>query len=229
MGIRVLLADDHQIFREGLRSILEENGWVVVVGEAENGLEAVELARQMRPDVVVMDVGMALANGIGATRQIVSKRLARVVVLSMYDDEETVTEAIQAGASGYVPKQSAGQELIDAIEAVQRGDLFLSRALPRRLRDALRAAKGRAVRPTGRLAALTARQRQVMQLLAEGHTNKEMAHHLDIAVETVKSHRKNLKRALGFKTTAEVIRWAVEQGVVRKPTRRTATDRPRAD
>jgi len=202
---------------------------VVVVGEAEDGLEAVELARRIRPDVVVMDVGMALANGIEATREIVRKRLARVVVLSIYDDEETVTEAIQAGARGYVPKQSAGQELIDAIEAVQRGDLFLSRTLPHRLRDALHAAKGRAARPTGRLAALTTRQRQVMQLVAEGHTNKEIADRLDIAVETVKSHRKNLKRALRVTSTAEVIRKAVEWGVVRKPTRRTAAARLPAD
>ena len=225
MTIRVLLADDHRMFREGLRRILEEEGNVEVVGEAANGIEAVQLARQTVPDVVVMDIGMALANGIEATRQIVHDDLGRVVVLSIYDDDETVIQAFRAGATGYVPKKSAGRELLNAIEAVHRGDLFISPNLPARLRSSLLAGRP-ARRGSGRLDTLSNRQRQVLQLLAEGHTNKQMAAILGIAVETVKSHRKSLKRTLGLKTVAEMTRFALENGLVRRPARTVSADPP---
>jgi two-component system response regulator NreC len=224
--IRVLLADDHRIFREGLRRILEEEGQVEVVAEADDGLQAVELARQTRPDVVVMDIGMAITNGIDATRQIVRKRLAQVVVLSMYDDEETIAQAMWAGARGYVPKKSAGRELIDALECVQRGELFLSRTLPHRLREALSTTNRPRRHGASRLSLLTPRQRQVLQLVAEGHTNKSIAALLGIAVETVKSHRKNLKRVLGIDSVARLTRFAIQAGLIRQPTRPSADKAP---
>jgi len=216
----VLLADDHRIFREGLRRILEEEVQVEVVAEADDGLQALELTRLTHPDVVVMDIGMARGNGIEATRRIVRKGMARVVILSMYDDEDTVTQAMQAGARAYVPKKCAGRELIDALRAVQRGERFLSHALPQRLRRALARPKRPARRcAANRLSTLTPRQRQVLQLVAEGHTNKSIASLLSIQVETVKSHRKNLKRALGIDGVAGLTRFAIQSGLVRQPSR----------
>lgn len=187
------------------------------MGEADDGLQAVELARLTRPDVVVMDIGMARGNGLEATRRIARKRLARVVVLSMYDDEDTVAQAIQAGARAYVPKKSAGRELIDALKAVQRGEVFLSQVFPLRLRQAVTNRKKRPRSQADRLSTLTPRQRQVLQLVAEGHTNKGIASLLGIEAETVKSHRKGLKRVLGIDSVAGLTRFAIQTGLVRQP------------
>jgi DNA-binding NarL/FixJ family response regulator len=226
VSTRVLLADDHRIFREGLRRVLEEVPEIEVVADAENGLEAVQQAAAVRPDVIIMDVGMALTNGIEATRQIVRKRLGRVVMLSMYDDEETVTQAIRMGARGYLPKSSAGRELVDAIQAVQRGEVFLSETLPASLRERLVGAAAHAGRAGDRLSALTTRQRQVLQLVAEGHTNRDIAVLLNVAVETVKSHRKGLKRVLGIDSVAGLTRFAIQTGLVRQPSRRPGAAPP---
>lgn len=219
MAIRVVLADDHRMFREGLRRVLEESGQVEVVGEAENGLEAVERAAEVRPDAVVMDVGMALMNGVEATSQIARKKYSRVVVLSIYEDETTVTQALRAGALGYVVKSSAGRELIDALQAVLKGQVFLSPSLPQALRDTVINHRRGPRSGAGPLAALTRRQRQILQLLAEGHTNKEIAGLLGLAAETVKSHRKGLMSALGVRGVASLTQIALQYGLVRRPER----------
>jgi DNA-binding NarL/FixJ family response regulator len=219
MAIRVVLADDHRMFREGLRRVLEESGQVEVVGEAANGLEAIERAAELRPDVVIMDVGMAIMNGVEATSQIARKKFARVVVLSIYEDESTIGQALRAGALGYVVKSSAGRELIDCLHVVLKGEVFLSPSLPPALRDAVANHPRGPKAGAGPLAALTRRQRQVLQLLAEGHTNKEIADLLGLSPETVKSHRKTLMSALGVRGVAHLTQLALAHGLVRRPQR----------
>ena len=215
--MNVLLADDHQIFREGLRRILEDNRFAVVA-EASNGLEAVERAVATRPDVVVMDVGMPIMNGIEATAQVVRRGAGRVVVLSIYDDESAVIRAFRAGASAYVHKRAAGRELMDALDACSRGEIFLSRMLPEAVRRrVLDSVRGGERFPGDALSSLTRRQRQVLQMVAEGLTSKEIAKILRINLETVKSHRKALMRKLDIHSVAGLTQFAIETGLIRRP------------
>jgi DNA-binding NarL/FixJ family response regulator len=215
MAFRVLLADDHQMFREGLRKLLEDDHRVEVVAEAANGLDALHKAAECRPDVVIMDVGMAVMNGVDSTEQIRRQGLARVIVLSIYEDEETVAQAIRAGALGYLTKASAGRELFDALDAVMRGEVYLSRGFSETLRRRLAEAPPRRRAARNPLDALTGRQRQVLQLLAEGHTNKDIARLLGLSVETVKSHRQGLAATLGVRGVAGLTKIAIEHGLIR--------------
>lgn len=221
--MRILLVDDHEIFRDGLRRILEEEGGFEVVGEATNGLEAIERAAALRPDVILMDIGLEMMNGTEATTYIVRKRLGRVVVLSMYTDDDTVVRAIRAGAVGYVSKGAAGRELIQALQAAERGEVFLSSSLCPRLRETLARTRAASRLGTDRLSSLTPRQRLVLQLVAEGHTSKEIGRLLDITAETVKSHRKNLMKVLGIRSVAGLTHFALEHGLVHRPTPRPPT------
>jgi len=206
---RVLLADDHALVRAGLRALLERLPNVEVVGEAEHGAEAVKLAAQLRPDVVLMDVSMPILNGIEATRRTVKLRpRPRVLVLSMHDDPVYVRKALSAGASGYLLKTAPRRELELALAAVIRGEIWISPSIARTMVDDI-----------GRRAPnhdeLTPRQREILQLIAEGHTTKQIARRLHIGVKTVETHRSQLMERLDIHNIAGLVRYAIRSGIIR--------------
>lgn len=211
--IRVLLAEDHTIVRKGLRSILGSVTDIEVVGEAADGREAVAMVPELRPDVVVMDFAMPNLNGLETTRQITRLQPeVNVVILSMHQSEEYVFQALRAGATGYVIKQAAPTELITAIQAAHRGESFLSPSISRTVIDAyVRRAEASS---EGSLELLTDREREVLQLIAEGHPNRVIAEKLCISVKTVETHRAHLMDKLGIHSTAELARYAVRRGMI---------------
>jgi two-component system response regulator NreC len=212
--IRVLLAEDHTIVRKGLRSLLDGETGIEVIGEAGDGREAVEKVQQLLPDVVVMDITMPALSGLEATRQI-KKRFpeVKVLILTMHATEEYVFQILRAGASGYVVKQAAPAELISAIRAVCRGESFLSPAISRKVvEEYIRQAE--AIEGKDSYDRLTDREREVLQLVAEGHSNQEIAGLLHISVKTVETHRTNLMAKLDIHSTAELTRYAIRKGVI---------------
>jgi two-component system response regulator NreC len=214
MPIRILLADDHKLMRQGLRQILEHDPEFVIVAEAESGAEAVEQAQAHRPEVVVMDIAMKELNGIEATVQII-KRLPNttVLILSMYSDERYVIRAVRAGARGYILKNSAGDELIQAVHAVQKGTAFFSPAVARVFRDGYGRLKD-ATEAVDPYELLTDRERHVYQLLAEGNCNKDIANRLDLSLHTVETHRWRIMDKMSLHSVAELVLSAVRRGLV---------------
>jgi two-component system, NarL family, response regulator NreC len=212
--LRVLLGDDHTVLRQGLRKILEDRRDWRVVAEAGNGRDAVREAIEQKPDVAVLDIGMPLLNGIEATRQIARRAPSvRVLILSMHSDQAYVTQAVQAGARGYLLKESAGAELIEAIAAVAAGKSFFSPAVAQVVfDDYVRSLADRGI--TDRYDALSEREREVLQLVAEGKSSKEIADVLSISPATVETHRTHLLQKLGLRNTAEVVRFAARRGIV---------------
>lgn len=216
MSIRVLIADDHQIVRDGLKSMLAKSLDVEVVGEAENGREAVSLARELGPDVVVMDIGMRELNGIDATRQIVDEVAGtKVIALSMHSDRRYVSEMLAAGASGYLLKDGAFDELASAIRAVADGRTFLSQGVADTvLEDYRRQLSGSPqTAPAGNSRPLSGREREVLQLIAEGLSTKEIAARLHLSVKTVETHRRQIMEKLGIYNVAGLIKYAVREGL----------------
>jgi two-component system response regulator NreC len=204
--IRVLLGDDHAVLRQGLRKILEDRRDWRVVAEAGNGRDAVREALELKPDVAVLDIGMPLLNGIEATRQIARRATSvRVVILSMHSDQAYVTQAVHAGARGYVLKESAGDELIEAIGTVVTGGTFFSPAVAQVVFDDY-------VRD--RYDLLSEREREVLQLVAEGRSSREIGDLLSISPATVETHRTHVLQKLGLRNTAEVVRYAARRGIV---------------
>jgi two-component system, NarL family, response regulator NreC len=212
--LRVLLADDHIVMRAGLRALLDRQSNLEVVGECENGREAVELTGSLRPDVVVMDVGMPGLNGIEATKTIVDRHSSpAVVILSMHADESYVMRALKAGARGYLLKDSAAADLIGAIQAVSQGRSFFSPKVSRILaEDYVRILKQKGDVDTYDL--LTSREREILQLLAEGKANKEVATALNISPYTVETHRSHILQKLNLHTPAELVLYAVRKGII---------------
>jgi DNA-binding NarL/FixJ family response regulator len=214
--IGVLLVDDHTVVRQGLRALLKSEEDVEVVGEAENGRQAVMLARKAPPDVVVMDVAMPLLNGLEATRQILKiQPPPKVLVLTSYSDDECVEQLMQAGASGYLIKQTAANDLLKAIREVYRGNAFFSPSIAKRLRDQCRQAftTGRGVKKTGEL---TSREAEVLQLIAEGFSNKQIAAELTISIKTVEKHRQQVMNKLNIHDVAGLTRYAISKGMVER-------------
>jgi DNA-binding NarL/FixJ family response regulator len=214
--ISVLLVDDHTVVRQGLRALLGAEEDMEVVGEAENGRQAVMLARKTPPDVVVMDVAMPMLNGLEATRQILkSVPGVKVLVLTSYGDEECVQQLMQAGATGYLIKQTAANDLLKAIREVQRGNAFFSPAIAKRLRDQCREAfsNGQSTRKSGEL---TSRESEVLQLIAEGHSNKQIAAELGISIKTVEKHRQQVMNKLNIHDVAGLTRYAISKGLVER-------------
>ena len=212
MAITVLLVDDHRITRQGLRALLDENSEIEVVGEAESGRQAVEMAEKLKPSLVVMDIGMPDLNGIEATRQIVSMLpLARVIALSMHSDRQYVAKMLEAGAKGYLLKDCAIDELEKAITAVVSGDTYLSPKIAGVvIKDyVVRLSASQAVAES----ALTDREREVLQLLAEGKSTKEIAFDLNLSGKTIETHRRNIMDKLGFHSLAEITKYAIRQGL----------------
>lgn len=214
--IRILLVDDHAVIRQALRMLLEAQLELEVVGDVENGREAVQVSERLRPDVVLMDVVMPGLNGLEATRQIrkVSPS-TRVVMLSGFVDEDQLLEAIRAGASGYLIKRSDVSELVLAIQTVHRGNSYFSSALSEGfdLTEVLYQAKQ--VEPKNATDPLTPREREVLQLIAEGYTNQGIARELYISVKTVEAHKAHIMAKLHARNRADLIRYAIRKGIVR--------------
>jgi two-component system, NarL family, response regulator NreC len=213
--IRVLLADDHGLLRKGVRSVILQDPGIVIAGEAGDGGEAVRLAAELSPDVVVMDVAMPALNGLDAAALITRKdKRIGVIVLTMYSDEEYLIRAVSAGVRGYLLKDSAEPDLVRAIKAVAAGKTFFSPAIADMLfDDYLLRLQRNEVQDSYDL--LTDREKQVLQLLAEGKTNKEVAVDLSLGVSTVETHRMNLMKKLALRNTAELVLYAVRKKVLR--------------
>ncbi len=208
--IDILLAEDHTIVREGLRALLQEHGEFAVVGQAEDGQQAIELAASLHPDVVVMDIVMPRLNGLEATSRIRDlPNPPEILILSQHDREEYVYQALRAGARGYLLKDSIADELITAIHAVARRERFVSALIsPEAVESYIQRRGGPA------LERLTTREREVLQLIAEGHTNRQIAGELNISTKTVEKHRSNLMTKLNIHDLASLVRFAVAHGVV---------------
>jgi len=212
--IRIALADDHAVMRTGLRLVLERQADFTVVGEASDGREAVALVQREAPEVLVMDIGMPNLNGIEAARQVAAAApQVAVVILSMHSDEAYVLRALKAGARGYLLKESAESDLIAAIRAVHAGKAFFSPAVSRMLvEDYVRQLQDREIEDSYEL--LTTREREILQLVAEGKSNKEVAAVLNLSLYTIETHRGNLMEKLGLHTVPELILYAVRKGVI---------------
>ncbi len=211
--IRILLADDHAVLRAGLRALLAAQADLEVVGEASDGAEAVRLAQTLRPDVIVMDIGMPGVGGIDATARIKRELpVAKVLILSMHDDRGYLRQVLRAGASGYVLKQAADTELLAAIRAAARGEVFLDPAVAKALvEEVIQPA------PAGReTPALSDREREVLRLLARGHTNQQVADRLCVSVKSVETYKARLMEKLGLKGRAELVRYALQHGFLKE-------------
>lgn len=212
--IRIILADDHTVIRSGLRLLLEQQPDFKVVAEAEDGRQAVQLVAEHHPDVVILDIGMPRLNGIEATRQIVAQEPhPNVVILSMHSDESYVLRALKAGARGYILKNAADADLIRAVRAVSEGKSFFSPVIGKMLlEDYVRQVREKEVEDSYDL--LTPREREILQLLAEGKTNKEVANVLGLSPHTIETHRGNILEKLNLHSVPELILYAVRKGII---------------
>lgn len=213
--MRVLLADDHGIVRRGLRTLLQTSPGVSVVGEASDGMEALRLCEQLRPDVLIVDVGMPALNGIEvATRALHAMPGLRVVILSMHADESYVVRALNAGASAYLLKEATDEDLLPALKAVMEGRRFFSPAISALVAgEYVRQLQERGLHDSYDL--LTDREKDVLHLLAEGRSNKEVAALLDLSLSTIETHRGNLMQKLGLHNTADIVLYAVRKRIIR--------------
>jgi two-component system, NarL family, response regulator NreC len=212
MSIKIILADDHKIIREGLHALLEKNSSMEVVAEAQDGLTTVRLAKKLLPDIVIMDIGMPDMNGIDATRQIISETKGiRVIALSMHSDRRFVLQMLKAGASGYLLKDSAFEELELAIQTVISGQPYLSP----KITDVVikEYIHNIPANETTAFSALTAREREVLQLLAEGKTTKQIAVYLNISIKTIETHRQQVMEKLNMHSIAELTKYAIREGL----------------
>ncbi len=211
----VLLVDDHAVLREGLRMVLEAEKDMHVIAEARSGREAVEFVKQFRPDVVVMDIAMPLLNGFEAARQIIKSFSAtRILILSAYSDDEYIDQMIAIGVAGYLIKQSSAQILSKAIREVSKGRLFFSAEIAKRLEEKNKKSLGRNGVLKNKNIRLSSREAEVLQLIAEGKANKEIASELTISIKTVEKHRQHLMEKLNIHDTAGLTRHAISAGVI---------------
>lgn len=208
--IEVLLADDHTLVRQGLKALLEREPEIEIVAEAGDGRRALELIEEFKPQIAVLDISMPKLNGLEAARRIAGiAPETKVILLSMYKRTEYVQEAVRAGVRGYVLKEDAAEELVEAIRKVAEGEYYFAPPILEAIVESARRGPG-----DDSLALLTPREREVLQLIAEGHTNEEIAKLIHRSPETVRSHRARIMKKLGLRSVAELVRFAVEQGLV---------------
>lgn len=208
MAIRVVLADDHVLVRQSLKSLLEREGFQVV-GEASDGQEALRCVESLQPNIAVMDISMPILNGIEAARALsLRSSSTKTILLTQHDEDQYVSEALEAGVKGYVLKNQAVSDLVQAIQQVSRGHVYLSPGVSRAVMEAYRSKSERAGDP------LSARERQVLQLIAEGKSTRDVASLLGISVKTAESHRTRLMQKLDIHETASLVRYAVRRGIV---------------
>ncbi len=220
--ITVLLAEDHTIVREGLRALLNAQSDIEVVGEAQTGRQAIQLAKRLRPDVVVMDIAMPLLNGLEATRRILKAvRATKVLILSGYSDDEYIRQAVLFGAAGYLIKQASADSLSSAIREVQKGNTFFSPPIANRLHGLYLESPDECGVLKKRGAALSSREVEVLQLIAEGQANKQIAAELGISIKTVEKHRQHLMSKLDLHDTAGLTRYAIAAGIIESRVQRT--------
>lgn len=217
MKLRILIADDHEVVRRGLSSLLQgQEGWEVVA-EASDGREAVEKAKELKPDFIILDIGMPNLNGLAATRQLVQyDPNFKVIVLTITDSDHVIREALDAGARGFVLKSDAVRDLVSAIEALQRGQMFFTPRVNEMLLAGFLEKGGSSV-PRGvapRFPTLTPREREVIQLLAEGKSSKEVATTLNLSTKTAETHRSNIMRKLGFHSIRDLVLYAVKNDII---------------
>lgn len=210
---RILIVDDHGIVRAGIRSLIEDDTSIEVVGEAEDGEEAIEKAKQLKPDLVLMDIAMPGMNGIEATRRIKEEfPNICVLILTMHDDEEFFFPALRAGASGYIVKEAEPKELLHAIRVVVGGDVFLSPTVTKSVLEAFFTTKDKA--EDEKYGKLTAREKEILSLVAGGQTNREMAQMLFLSIRTVEKHRQSMMRKLGLSRREELTKFAIRKGLI---------------
>jgi len=214
-SVRIIIADDHEIMRKGLRSLVEARQDWQVVGEASNGREAVEKAKELAPNVAVLDIGMPELNGLEATRQIVrDSPQTQVLILTMHESEQMVRDVLDAGARGYVLKSDAARDLVNAVDALSQHRTFFSSRISDILLQAYLHGPERSIQPQPARTRLTAREREIVQLLAEGKSNKEVANALNISVKTAETHRTNIMNKLDLHSISELVRYAVRNNIV---------------
>ncbi len=210
--IRIILVDDHTILRQGIRRIFETDPIIQVVGEAKDGREAIDVVRSERPDVIVMDLAMPALNGLDATRRILKMQPdARILVLSMYLDDDYVTQSLEAGVSGYILKDAPAHDLIRAVKSVASGDGYFTSRIPASTVARYRA---RRAEDKERPADLTRREREVLKLLAEGHTVKKVAEVMSLSQKTVDTHKTNLMKKLDIHNRVELVKYAIQQKII---------------
>ena len=225
--ITVLLAEDHLIVREGFRGLLKDEHDIEIVGEADNGRLAVQLVKKLRPAVLVMDIAMPLLNGLEAARQImVAAPATRIIILSAHSDDAYILQATAAGAVGYLIKQTSSHDLCTAIREVHAGKTFFSPSVSRHLRHQYQKSPERAGLIKKRSAGLSAREMEVLQLIAEGKANKETASELGISIKTVEKHRQHLMEKLNIHDTAGLTRYAISAGVIESSVQMTVVAAP---
>jgi len=213
--IKVIIAEDHTIVRKGLCALLLGEPDIEVVGEAENGREAIKIVEKSLPDVVVMDIAMPGLNGLDTTRQL-KKRFPnlKILILTMHDNEEYIFETLRAGASGYLVKRSAPNELISAIQSVYRNESYLSPAISKKVIEGFVQSGGQAAMEDEDYVKLTGREREVLQLIAEGKANREIARLLHISIKTVESHKAHIMEKLDIRNIAELTQYAIRKGLI---------------
>ena len=214
-SVRLLIADDHEIVRKGLRSVLEaQPGWQVLA-EASDGREAVEKAKELKPDVTVLDIGMPSLNGLEASRQILKNdSRAKILILTMHESDPLIREVLDAGARGYVLKTDASRDLVTAVNAVRANKTFFTAKVAQMVLDGYLDKKPRVPEPESPKLRLTPRQREIVQLLAEGKSSKEVASALGLSVKTAETHRANIMRRLDCHSVSELVRYAVRNNII---------------
>ncbi|HTA23285.1 MAG TPA: response regulator transcription factor [Terriglobales bacterium] len=228
MKLRILIADDHEVVRRGLSTLLQTHeGWEIC-GEAKDGREAVEMSRQLKPDVVILDVGMPNLNGLAATRQLTQHNPGqKVIVLTITDSDEVIREALDAGARGFVLKSDAARDLVSAVEALQRNRMFFTpRVNDMVLAGFLDKGHNGTRGDSPKVPQLTPREREVVQLLAEGKSSKEVASALNLSTKTAETHRSNIMRKLGFHSIRDIVVYAIKNNIIQVQLPPHVTDQP---
>ncbi|HXO45507.1 MAG TPA: response regulator transcription factor [Candidatus Cybelea sp.] len=213
--LKVLIADDHEIVRQGMRSMLEAQRECQVVGEAADGRQAVVMTKELNPDVVILDIGMPTLNGLEATRQILKMRpQTKVLILTMHESDSIIREVLDAGARGYILKTDAGRDLVTAIDSLRRNKTFFTSRVSQMILDGFLKGDARPKDSESGAVRLTPRQREIVQLLAEGKSSKEVAVALDLSVKTAETHRANIMRKLDCHSVSEVVRYAIRNNII---------------